>query len=72
MMLTTLLHSVGENVSNALTAHSSMLTTYGLALMGFFSTEAILSTLGALLLVVRLSYETLRLFRAFRNPESVP
>lgn len=42
----------------------SALTSYGLAFMGMISTDNLAVNLGLLLLVVRLLYETLRLWRA--------
>lgn len=51
----------------------SALTTYGISLLGMLggtlSAEAIVFWLGAVLLVVRLLYETIRLVRYIRTGE---
>lgn len=45
-----------------------MATSYGIALLGIVSTDNLMFLLGAVLLVVRLLYEAIRLYRYIKNP----
>lgn len=59
-----MIHAISEFIHST----GGAFTSYGLAFLGLLSTEAVMVQLGALLLIVRLLYEAIRLWRYIFNP----
>lgn len=48
---------------------SDALTSYFFAFLGMASTEAMLATLGAIALIIRVIYDAIKLYRYIKDPD---